>query len=129
VYAVNSNTDGVGGVSQYVVGAGGALTPMATPTVAVGDDPEGVVVLPDQGQVAAFAAKTARAGPAGVYRSPTAAALGPYGDEFMCGPESSVGVLRVCGWSRARSGPGALCRCGAGPRVCVCNDLACIHPS
>ena len=49
-------------VSRYDVGPDGALSPKTTPTVAAGNDPSAVVVLPDQGPVAAF---SATAGPAG----------------------------------------------------------------
>jgi 6-phosphogluconolactonase (cycloisomerase 2 family) len=47
VYVTNANTDGSGGISQYTVGAGGGLAPMATPTVAAGDTPERVAVSPN----------------------------------------------------------------------------------
>ena len=47
VYVANYNTDGTGGISQYTVGAGGALTPMATPTVAAGHNPEAITVSPN----------------------------------------------------------------------------------
>ncbi len=64
VYVANQNTNGPGGggVSQYTVGAGGALTAMATPTVDAGNTPAGIAVLPDQGPVAAFSATTGQAG-------------------------------------------------------------------
>ena len=46
VYVANQLSLGPGGVSQYTVGAGGALSPMATPTVAaVG--PAGIAVSPN----------------------------------------------------------------------------------
>ena len=47
VYVVNYGTDGSGGISQYTVGAGGALQPMSTPTVAAGNGPWAVAVSPN----------------------------------------------------------------------------------
>jgi DNA-binding beta-propeller fold protein YncE len=47
VYVTNNGSDGPGGVSQYSVGPGGALAPMATPTVAAGNEPEAVAVSPN----------------------------------------------------------------------------------
>ena len=47
VYVANYNTDGTGGISQFTVGPGGALTPMATPTVAAGHNPEAITVSPN----------------------------------------------------------------------------------
>ena len=47
MYVTNFNAVGSDGVSQYTVGAGGALSAMATPTVAAGDVPVGVAVSPD----------------------------------------------------------------------------------
>jgi PKD domain/Lactonase, 7-bladed beta-propeller len=64
VYTANYGTDGAGGVSQYAVGAGGALQPLSTPTVAGGDAPAFLAVSPDQGPVASFTATPAAAGSA-----------------------------------------------------------------
>ncbi|MBV8947491.1 MAG: beta-propeller fold lactonase family protein, partial [Solirubrobacterales bacterium] len=47
VYVTNSGANGAGGVSQYDVGPGGALTPKAVPTVAAGVVPAGIAVSPD----------------------------------------------------------------------------------
>jgi DNA-binding beta-propeller fold protein YncE len=46
-YVANANTNGPGGVSQYDIGAGGALSPMPTPTVAGGNGPSPIAVSPD----------------------------------------------------------------------------------
>ena len=44
VYVANGDS---GSVSQYDVGAGGALSPKSPATVATGGDPDGVAVSPD----------------------------------------------------------------------------------
>ena len=69
VYVTNGGTDGTGGVSQYSVGAGGALAPMATPTVAGGDGPAGIAVTPDQGPVASFTVSATPAGSASSFNA------------------------------------------------------------
>ena len=46
-YVANLNTNGAGGVSQYDIGAGGALSPMSTPTVAGGNGPNPIAISPD----------------------------------------------------------------------------------
>lgn len=46
VYVTNLFSAGAGGVSQYTVGAGGALSPMASPTVAAGNQPAAIAVSP-----------------------------------------------------------------------------------
>ena len=48
VYVTNNLDDTV---SQYDVGAGGALQPKTPPTVAAGSNPDGVAVSPDGGSV------------------------------------------------------------------------------
>ena len=48
VYVTNVGDDSV---SQYDVGAGGALSPKSPATVAAGDGPYGVAVSPDGGSV------------------------------------------------------------------------------
>jgi PKD domain len=64
VYVTNGGTNGSGGVSQYSVGAGGALAPQATPTFATGNNPAGIAVTPDQGPVASFTVSATPAGSA-----------------------------------------------------------------
>lgn len=46
-YVVNFISSGAGGISQYDVGTGGALSPKATPTVAAGNGPFAIAVSPD----------------------------------------------------------------------------------
>jgi DNA-binding beta-propeller fold protein YncE len=64
VYVANFNTNGAGGISEYDVGAGGELSPKATPTVAAGNGPNGIAVVPDQGPTASFSDAAAPAGSA-----------------------------------------------------------------
>jgi hypothetical protein len=69
VYVTNGGTDGPDGVSQYTAGAGGALAPQATATVAAGDGPSGIVVTPDQGPVASFTVSATPAGSASSFNA------------------------------------------------------------
>src|SRR5438270_7540240 len=62
VFVTNNATNGVGGVSQYDIGAGSALSPKTTPTVAAGNGPVGVAVSHDGKSVYATNNDTNEAG-------------------------------------------------------------------
>ena len=47
VYVANADSDGPGGISEFDVGSGGALTPKATASVAGGDRPAAIAVSPN----------------------------------------------------------------------------------
>ena len=94
VFVANSLTNGAGGVSQYDIGAGSALSPKATPTVAAGNAPVGVAVSRDGKSVYATNNGTNGAGGVSQYdvgpggslspkTTPTVAAgNGPFGVAF-----------------------------------------------
>jgi len=54
-------------VSQYDVGPGGELSPKSPATTPTEEHPEGIVVSPDQGPLAAFTATPAKAGSASTF--------------------------------------------------------------
>ncbi len=66
MYVTNFNTNGAGGISQYDVGADGALTPKATPTVAAGNGPFPIAVSPDGKSVYVANTNTNPADPDGI---------------------------------------------------------------
>ena len=76
-YVTNGLTNGAGGLSQYTVGAGGALSPMATPTVAGGDAPSAVAISPDGASVYVANRSTDGAGGVSQYAVGPGGALAP----------------------------------------------------
>ncbi len=86
VYVTNEQvTSGPGGVSQYDVGPGGALTPKATPTVAAGNGPSAIAVQPAGLPSAAVTTPADGA----TYALSTVITA-----SYSCSPGSSGGVLK-----------------------------------
>ena len=92
VYVANVLTNGAGGVSQYDIGAGGALSAKLPATVAGGDGPNAIAVSPDGKSVYVANAQTNGAGGVSQYDVGAGGALTPKSPATVAGGNRPFGI-------------------------------------